>query len=214
MNPSSRFDQAAAQWDQNPGRVETARAVGAAVLGAVQPQPGWRVLDYGAGTGLLTLNLRPHVGSLLALDSSTGMAEQLRRKLAAAAIDNVGVQLWDLEARPFSGGGFDLAVSSMTLHHLRDVPLVLHRLAALLKPGGWLAVADLDAEDGTFHAQPEGVFHQGFDRAQIAEWLRAAGLTAVSVANAHSLRKPSSTGELRTYGIFLATGRKGGGPGA
>jgi ubiquinone/menaquinone biosynthesis C-methylase UbiE len=206
---ASRFDEAAAQWDSNPGRVDVARAVGEAIGRAIPFEPGWRGLDYGAGTGLLTLNLKPRVASMVALDSSTGMLEKLRQKLAAAAISNVQTRHWDLEAKPFPEPGFDLVVSSMTLHHLRDVPLVLSRLAEVLKPGGWLAVADLDSEDGSFHGQADDVFHHGFERGQVAEWLANAGLRWVSVSDAHTMSKPSSTGEVRSYGIFLAVGQKG-----
>jgi tRNA (cmo5U34)-methyltransferase len=206
---ASRFDEAAAQWDSNPGRVAVARAVGEAIYRTIPLQPGWRVLDYGAGTGLLTLNLQPRVASLVALDSSTGMLEQLTQKLATAAISNVQTRHWDLEAKPFPEHGFDLVVSSMTLHHLRSVPLVLSRLADILKPGGWLAVADLDSEDGSFHGQASDVFHHGFERAQLAQWLANARLETVSVSDAHSMSKPDSTGQVRTYGIFLALGQKG-----
>ena len=206
---TSRFDEAAAQWDNNPGRVDLARAVGEAIGRTIPLQPGWRVLDYGAGTGLLTLNLQPRVASMVALDSSTGMLEKLTQKLAAAAISNVQTRHWDLEAKPFPEPGFDLVVSSMTLHHLRNVPLVLSRLAELLKPGGWLAVADLDSEDGSFHGQADDVFHHGFKRGQIAEWLTNAGFRWVSVSDAHTMSKPSSTGQVRSYGIFLAVGQKG-----
>ena len=96
----------------------------------------------------------------------------------------------------------------MTLHHIRDVPLVLGRLAALLKPGGWLAAADLDTEDGSFHGNAEDVFHHGFEQSQITKWFTEAGLSATCVSNAHSITKPASTGELRTYSVFLAVGKK------
>jgi ubiquinone/menaquinone biosynthesis C-methylase UbiE len=206
---ASRFDEAAAQWDNNPGRVNLARAVGEAIGRAVPLQPDWRALDYGAGTGLLTLNLHPRVASVVALDSSTAMLEKLMQKLAAAAITNVQARHWDLEAKPFPKTGFDLVVSSMTLHHLRNVPLVFSRLAVLLKPGGWLAVADLDTEDGSFHGQADDVFHRGFARGQITEWLADAGLKWVSVSDAHTLSKPDSTGQVHSYGIFLAVAQKG-----
>ena len=206
---ASRFDEAAAQWDNNPGRVNLARAVGEAIGRAVPFQPDWRALDYGAGTGLLTLNLQPRVAAMVALDSSTAMLEKLTQKLAAAAITNVQTRHWDLEAKPFPDTGFDLVVSSMTLHHLRSVPLVLNRLAEVLNPGGGLAVADLDSEDGSFHGQADDVFHHGFERGQIAEWLTNAGLRWVSVSDAHTMSKPSPTGEVRSYGIFLAVGQKG-----
>jgi ubiquinone/menaquinone biosynthesis C-methylase UbiE len=206
---ASRFDEAAAQWDSNPSRVALARAVGEAIGRTVPLQPGWRALDYGAGTGLLTLNLLPSVASMVALDSSTPMLEKLTQKLAAAAITNVQTRHWDLEARPFLESGLDLVVSSMTLHHLRNVPLVFSRLAEMLKPGGWLAVADLDTEDGSFHGQADDVFHHGFERAQIAEWLANARLKWVSLSDAHSMSKPDSTGQVRSYGIFLAVAQKG-----
>ncbi len=149
MNKGSRFDQAAAEWDNNPGRVKLARAVGEGIGRAIPLHPNWRVLDYGAGTGLLTLNLQPRVASLVALDSSKGMLEKLAQKLQKSGIDSVQTHHWDLAARAFPETGFDLAVSSMTLHHLRDVPLVLGRLNSLLKPGGWLAVADLAVPTST-----------------------------------------------------------------
>ena len=209
LTMASRFDEAAAQWDNNPGRVDLARAVGEAIGRAVPFQPDWRALDYGAGTGLLTLNLQPRVAAMVALDSSTAMLEKLTQKLAAAAITNVQTRHWDLEAKPFPETGFDLVVSSMTLHHLRNVPLVFSRLAEILKPGGWLAVADLDTEDGSFHGQADDVFHHGFERGQIAEWLANARLKWVSLTDAHSMSKPDSTGQVRSYGIFLAVAQKG-----
>jgi hypothetical protein len=87
--------------------------------------------------------------------------------------------------------------------------MVFSRLAVILKPGGWLAVADLDCEDGSFHGQADDVFHHGFEREQIAGWLANAGFRWVSVSDAHTMSKPSSTGEVRSYGIFLAVGQKG-----
>lgn len=208
MKAASRFDQAAAEWDNNPGRVNLASAVGEALARAIPLQPNWRAVDFGAGTGLLTLNLQPRVASLVALDSSKGMLEKLTQKLRKSGIDSVRTYHWDLSARPFPEAGFDLVVSSMTFHHLRDVPLVLGRLTSLLKPEGWLAVADLDTEDGSFHGDAPDVFHHGFARSQISEWFAQAGLTRVSVNDAHLMRKESASGELRPYSVFLAVGQK------
>ncbi len=208
MKASSRFDQAAADWDNNAGRVNLAGAVGEAIARAIPLQPKWRALDYGAGTGLLTLNLQPRVASLVALDSSKGMLEKLAQKLRKSGIDSVRTHHWDLAVRPFPEAGFDLVVSSMTLHHLRDVPLILGRLTSLLKPGGWLAVADLDTEDGSFHGSAPDVFHHGFARNQVSAWLGQAGLTRVAVTGAHVMRKESATGELRSYSVFLAVGQR------
>ena len=211
MTEPSRFDSAAAQWDSNPTRVKLARAVGEAIRRAVDPQPGWRALDYGAGTGLVTLHLQPCVGSVVAVDLSAGMLEQLAAKLAGAGIANVQTRQWDLEKESYPETGFDLVVSSMTLHHLRDVPLVFQRFAALLKPGGVLAVADLDLEDGSFHGEVADVFHHGFDRRQVCQWLGESGFVDVSTQEVHRMEKPDSSGRLHSYGVFLATGKRTGG---
>ncbi len=204
----SRFDEAAAQWDNNPVRVALARAVGSAINRTVPIQRGWRAVDFGAGTGLLTLNIQPHVESVVALDTSKGMLDQLQQKLAATGIHNVQTRLWNLEQQPLQENGFDLAISSMTLHHLRDVPLVFKRLGNLLNAGGWIACADLDTEDGSFHGKADDVFHHGFERNQIAEWLKQAGFDNISVADAYTVNKPSASGEMRAYPVFLAVARK------
>ena len=171
-------------------------------------QSNWRVLDYGAGTGLLTLCIQPFVAEITALDTSDGMTAELRRKLSAAHIENVEVSLWDLGAQPYPDGDFDLVVSSMTMHHVPDVPIVFKRMAQALRPGGRLAIADLDAEDGSFHVDKQGVYHSGFERAHIADWLLKAGLVEIDICDAHSIHKPNAAGQLRTYGVFLALARK------
>lgn len=208
MNQASRFDLAAADWDNNPGRVKLAHAVGDAILSTIPVQPSWRAVDYGAGTGLLTLNLLPNVASVLALDSSEGMLTKLNDKLRSFEISNVRACHWDLTTKPFPETGFDLVASSMTFHHVSDVPLVLCRLAALLTTRGWLAIADLDSEDGSFHGDAADVCHHGFERGQMLEWFAQAGLSQVSIHDAHCMHKASATGEMRSYSVFLAIGQK------
>jgi len=56
-----------------------------------------RVLDACAGTGLLTLNLQPHMASMHALDSSAGMLEKLSQKLAASGLMETDVKVYFVE---------------------------------------------------------------------------------------------------------------------
>jgi ubiquinone/menaquinone biosynthesis C-methylase UbiE len=205
---TSIFDQRATDWDNNPGRIALAQHIAAAMLRAVPFASTWRVLDCGAGTGLLTLNLLPHVAEICATDSSTVMLEQLRKKLAVVGIRNVTALPWDAEAEPCPESGFDLVCSSMVLHHLRDVPAALKRMADALRPGGWLAVADLEAEDGSFHPDPAGVHHHGFAPEHITHGLAAAGCADINIQTAYTLSKPDASGRERRYPIFLATARR------
>ena len=91
----------------------------------------------------------------------------------------------------------------MTLHHVRDVGALLQRFQSLLVPGGLLALADLDAEDGSFHQDPRGVEHHGFHRDWIREQLQAAGFPQVEFEIAYEIEKPE-----RRYPVFTATARK------
>lgn len=79
---SNLFDQRAAGWDNNPGRVALARAVVAAIRDAVPLRPDMRVMDFGAGTGLVTLGLLDDVGEITAVDASAGMLRVLAEKTA------------------------------------------------------------------------------------------------------------------------------------
>lgn len=207
--PPNRFDAQAAEWDNNPGRLATAKNIAESLVKAVPVERTWRALDCGAGTGLLTLNLLPHVADICATDSSAGMLEQLQKKIAAAKIQHVCTLLWDAEAEPCPRGGFDLVCNSMVLHHLRDVPAALQRMVHAARAGGWLAVADLETEDGSFHPDPAGVHHHGFAPESIKRWLAAAGCRDISTHTAYTIIKPDTTGREHHYPIFLATARRG-----
>jgi len=77
----TRFDRLAAEWDANPGRVAIAKAVTAAIRNAVTLRPDMVAMDFGAGTGLVTLGLLSDVGSLTAVDASGEMLRLLDEKL-------------------------------------------------------------------------------------------------------------------------------------
>jgi len=205
----TRFDDKAVEWDANPARVTLARAVAAAIREAVPLQSNMAVMDVGAGTGLVSLALLPFVREITAVDASSGMLGVLEEKARALGITNLHALQGDVAKAELPLGRFDLVVSSMTLHHLPDVPLVLLRLRSLLREGGWLALADLDVEDGTFHADPAGIYHHGFARETVCRWLEAAGFADTASREAYRITRPGSDGVLRTYPVFLVTARPG-----
>ena len=204
----SRFDAIAAQWDESPMRTEMARAVADAISAAVPLEPHWHALEYGCGTGLVGLQLLPHVGHLLETDLSPGMLTVLGEKARAAGLDKIATQVLDLTRSAPPAARFDLIFSSMALHHIPDVAALLRTFFSMLVPGGWVALADLDAEDGSFHSPDvPGVAHHGFDRKTLEGWLGAAGFAAVSIRTAYTVERERE-GEQRRYPIFLATGQR------
>jgi tRNA (cmo5U34)-methyltransferase len=205
-NQGMDFDQAAASWDQEPRRVRLAQEVARAIAQAVPLGPAMEVLDFGCGTGLLSLNLRHLVGRITGADTSRGMLRALEAKVAALGSSNVTTWHLDPQDNQTLPGSYDLIVSNMTLHHVEDVPGLLARLAAALKPGGHLALADLDPEQGQFHPDEAGVFHHGFERAWLRQQMRAVGLTQVQERTAAVMNKPARDGVPRDFSIFLLTG--------
>jgi predicted TPR repeat methyltransferase len=200
------FDQRAASWDDNPQRVRLADDVAAAIRAAVPLDPRMRTLDFGCGTGLVTLRIQPQVGPITAADTAAGMLAVLAEKIAAAHLTTVSTLLLD-EFPPAFPRVYDLIVSSMTLHHIADYAVLLRAFAAALQPGGYIALADLDPDDGQFHPSNDGVFHQGFDRAELQQALAAAGFTGVQARTAARVEKPVAAGALRRFSVFLITGR-------
>ena len=204
----SRFDREALLWDSNPGRVAVARAIANAIIRHVPLSRSMDIMDYGAGTGLITLSLQPLVRSITAVDTSREMLKVLGDKLLGLGADNVTTRLLDLEKTRDALGGFDAIVTSMTLHHVRDTFTLFRRFCESLKSGGWIAAADLDTEDGTFHPDSTGVHHHGFDREQLRDLLQRAGFVDIAMHDAHCFSKPGVGGKTREYSIFLATARK------
>ena len=202
-----RFNKVAAEWDNNPTRVALARAVVDAIRAAVPLREEMQAMDFGAGTGLVTLGLQSGVRSVTAVDASCEMLRVLDEKLHSMRIGNVHTLSCDISRAPLPANQFDLVVSSMVLHHLPVVEPVLQRLRPCLRPGGWIALADLDTEDGSFHPDMTGVFHKGLDRNDVCQWLAQAGFSDVTARDAHTITRPAADGVMRKYGVFLVTGR-------
>ncbi|NTW85715.1 MAG: class I SAM-dependent methyltransferase [Holophagaceae bacterium] len=197
----SEFDARAGTWDQDPAKVARALTVGRAIAEAL-PLAGLRVLEYGCGTGLLGFALQPQAAWVSLADTSEGMLAVLRAKIAAAGAANMSPLRLDLLTEPLPEARFDLVCSLMTLHHIPDTQGILDRFCKVLAPGGWVALADLDAEDGSFHG-PEAEVHRGFDREAFRAQLTRAGFHNIHLETVCEVDKDS-----RRYPVFLAVARR------
>ncbi len=202
------FESVASSWDQNPTRLKIASDVAAAIKREVVLSPQMDVLDYGCGTGLVALQLRPHVHSVTGADSSPAMLEVLSRKVAAQKLANVQTQFVDFERGAHATGQYDLIVSSMVAHHVPDTAALFKEWMRLLKPHGQVAFADLDSEDGAFHGDNTGVFHLGFDRDKLRALLLAAGFNQVRATTATTVCKEIEGQGSRDFPIFLIVAKR------
>jgi tRNA (cmo5U34)-methyltransferase len=203
----NRFDIAATNWDQEKRRIELAKAISGRI--ALLPlHAGMLAMEYGCGTGLVGLDLAPRLASLVAADASPGMLEILKAKISEQGIRNIFPRLLDLH-HDDCAQEFDLIFSAMTLHHLADADLILTKFFQSLKPGGIIALADLDEEDGSFHQDnPEGVIHHGFNREKLSGDLERIGFSSVQVSTVHTILKKSGQGRERPYPVFFMTAVK------
>jgi SAM-dependent methyltransferase len=210
MQPAEKrdFNKEAAQWDANPGRVKLANEVADAIIREAAPANSMDVLDFGCGTGLVTLRLQPLVRTIIGVDSSPGMLGVLDGKIRAQELKNVETRYVDFDKGELIEGKFDLIVSSMTLHHVPDTARLFKQWHDLLLPGGLLCFADLDAEDGSFHGDNTGVFHRGFDRDHLKKLLLATGFRDVRDTTATAMvREVEGKGD-KAFPVFLIMARK------
>ena len=202
------FNQAAATWDENPGRVKLARDIADSMIKNLTITSDMNVMDFGCGTGLLTVQLQPFVRSITGVDSSQGMLDILNRKITKLQMSNVKTMLVDIEKGQPLTGNYQLIVSSMTLHHIAEIKPILAQFYNVITPGGFLSIADLDSDDGQFHEDKTGVFHSGFDRAVIRKYFSEAGFDKITDTTAATITKPSLSQRIQKFTIFLITGRK------
>lgn len=202
MSDAASFDDRAATWDDDPGKVARARDAADHIRAEVALTPETRVLEYGAGTGLLSQHLAADVGPITLAEPSTGMREVLAAKVADGRLPGARIWALDLAADPAPAERFDLLVTLMTLHHIPDLAPVLRGFRQLIADDGALCVLDLDHDtDRSFH-DPDFTGHPGFVRADLADQLRTAGFETPRFSTCHTISRGG--GE---YDVFLACTR-------
>ena len=199
---STRFDQLAATWDDNPTRVALTKAVAHGIMETVPLSPDWTALEYGCGTAALSFLLSAYLRTITAADASEGMLAQVEKKLAGTGVHNITPVRMDLERDAAGPDRYDFICNSMVLHHVTDTAKLVSAFASVLVSGGWLAITDLCKEDGSFHPDMT-VPHHGFEPAELAALLTAAGFCAPAWRTIHAINRNG-----RDYPVFLLTAQR------
>ncbi len=197
----TRFDRLAQEWDLKPERVKSAKNV-SEKLNELFDLEEMKILDYGAGTGLVSFDLCEKAHLVIAMDNSKKMLEEIDRKANTANIDNVHTRYHDINHEALPKEQFDLFISSMTMHHIEDTKAFLSKAKASLVKGGYVAINDLEKEDGTFHSMGnEDVAHFGFDRDALKALFEEVGMEVVYFETVEVISKKQD------YPIFLIVGK-------
>jgi len=195
------FAHKSKSWDMKSRRVQNAKGIAELIVKNIALSPTMEIVDFGAGTGLLSYFVGAHVKKIVAVDNSPSMLEAFENKCETFPCQTEVLHR-DLSHENIDRV-FDGIISSMTLHHLEDQYALFLKFYTMLKEDGFIAVADLDSEDGTFHSDSCGVFHHGFDREMLASIAKEVGFKEIQFSHANTIHKPH-----RDFTVFLMTAKK------
>ena len=206
MNKTNEFDTKASGWDQSQMHRDRAAAIAEDILKTLPLNRDMKVLEYGAGTGLTSFILKDRFSEITMLDNSDGMLAVLNEKITASGASNLKALKFDLEKENWPYGKFDLILTQMVLHHVSDIDTIISKFSKMLNQGGYIAIADLYTEDGSFHG--EGFTgHNGFDPDKLGQTLRSDGFTSVDHHKCFVVNKHIGENKTRPFDVFLLTAK-------
>jgi predicted TPR repeat methyltransferase len=197
----SSFDERAKNWDKSSRRFQVAKSFADFVKQNINIDKNMDLLDYGCGTGLVAYQFDGMVSSITGMDSSQKMLEEF---IAKKEDSNIKALKHDINSDSLPKESFDIIVSSMTMHHIKDVNRFFAQAFDSLKSGSYLAIADLDAEDGTFHDRGnDGVEHFGFAKDEVEKFFAQNGFELLKYDYTFQIDKND-----KEYKIFSAVAKK------
>ncbi|MFC1553491.1 class I SAM-dependent DNA methyltransferase [candidate division KSB1 bacterium] len=202
------FDEFSADWDKDQVRVKRSEEIADKLVFLLPLEPEMEILDFGGGTGNVTLKLVPHVKKITMIDTSEGMIDIFRNKLKEQNINNVELKAMDAQEEEIGDYIYDIIVSTMTFHHVKNLPLVLERLYRSLKDSGRIAVVDLVKESGDYHGTGSAVEHHGFNKETMIDLFRKAGFKEIDHSIIYTVNKTTENGKNKDFPLFLVSAEK------
>ena len=195
----SHFDKRAEGWDKGNTQVSGAKVIADAIRKNIALDSKMQLIDFGTGTGLLGFDIATSVEKVHGVDTSSKMLA----KLEAKNTDELNIRAYcqDIIKEPLEEN-FDGLVSSMTLHHIENLQEFFTTIRNTLTSDGFIAIADLEKEDGTFHSDNAGVFHFGFDKQELCRVVEECGFKDIKFETINTIKKPQ-----RDFGVFLLTAK-------
>lgn len=163
--------------------------------------PPLEVVDFGCGTGSLTVELARWAKHVTAIDRSEVALEKAKAAAKREALKNITFLAADLEKLPLPTASVDLVVISQSLHHVSRIDAVLAEGARLLKAGGRMVVLELLPHEEDWVRSRLGHQHLGFDPEALRAAMANAGLTTELIPAGRESGAP--------FKAFLLTGTRG-----
>lgn len=200
------FDEKARSWDQNPINEQRSAAIAENLFKRLSVRKDMTALDFGAGTGILSFILADHIATITMMDTSQEMVKVMEEKVLASNHTNLKPVFFDLVKKEFKHEKFDLIFTQMVLHHIENISSLLSRFHDMLNKEGFLAIADLYAEDGSFHGDGFSG-HNGFDVQFLTNELGNSGFHGITFEQCFVIQKMTKGGE-KDFPVFLMIATK------
>jgi ArsR family transcriptional regulator len=176
------FDELAGKFGRAyvPGR--SWKGIAEALLKLLPPMV---IADLGAGEGTIAQLMAQRAEKVIAIDNSEKMVEfgsELARK---HGIGNLEYRLGDLEDVPIPSSTVDLAFLSQALHHAPHPERALAEAWRILKPGGRIAILDLNRHQFEEAREMYADVWLGFTELELEQYLKAAGFQKLETAIVH-----------------------------
>jgi tRNA (cmo5U34)-methyltransferase len=206
-NIINEFDIKAAEWDQNPIIWERAKAIANEIKRLIPLKKQMTALEFGAGTGVTSFVLKDSLKEITLMDNSSEMVKVMNNKIKTSRVKNLKTLNFNLEKAELKDAKFDFIFNQMVLHHISDIDDIIIKFYNLLNPGGFLAIADLYTEDGSFHG---GGFtgHKGFDIEILSNKIRNQGFTNITHRKCFVINKKISDNETKEFDVFLLIAKR------
>lgn len=170
------FAAHAAEWDRIRSLHVADSEVEVAIVAVLAGRQIGRLLDIGTGTGRMIELLGGNAASAIGVDRSPEMLRLARGKIEAAGLGHAEVRHADMYALPRADGSADTVVLHQVLHFADAPAAAIAEAARVLGPGGRLLVVDFAPHTCEDLRARHAHARLGFDDAQVAGWMAAAGL--------------------------------------
>lgn len=204
----SKFDTTAADWDKNDIHWKRSMAIKEAITKNIPLSKRWKALDFGAGTGILGFMLSDKVQEMFMMDNSVGMVKMTQQKIDNSQESHVHAILHDLTKSDYTENKFDLIFSQMAFHHILDLNSVIPRFFKMMNSGGYIAIADLYSEDGSFHGKDVTDVHKGFDPEELGKLFVKYGFIKPYFETCFRMEKETVNGKTENFPLFLLVVKK------
>ncbi|WP_055668203.1 class I SAM-dependent methyltransferase [Desnuesiella massiliensis] len=184
MGNTDKFEMIADIYDTSE-RIQIAKVSSNAICEYLADTKSKNAIDFGCGTGLVGMNLVNDFYSMLFLDISQNMINQINQKISGSNIQNAATLCFDFEKESLLDLHADYIIMAQVLLHINDVELVLSRLYEVLNESGHLLIVDFDKNENIV----SDMVHNGFDQMALTDIMTKIGCRNIQSKTFYTGRK-------------------------